>query len=217
MISFDLPLLTSFAAAGMLLATFVLVSRMRLTSFLFAFRAQSLFLALYATLIAFNSGELHLLIIAVLVVALKVVMLPYLLSAVAQRSGAALRLESFLRPATLSFAGAVAIVFGFIIAEALAPAGQAPFFIGVSLSLLLAGFLLLIARKDLFAGTIGFLVMENGIFTFGLALVGGMPLLVEIGIFFDVMISFILMVTILYRVQHEHASLATEDLTELTD
>lgn len=201
---------------GMLLSSLLLVGRMRLQSFLAMFRLQSLFLSIYAFSLAYLGNEPSLMLMAILVFAVKVVLVPHLLLRAARRSGASLRLSAFLRPAALLFMGALITLFSFTVAGKLLPLSGFASFVGASaLSLLLLGLFLLISRKDLFGGSIGFLVMENGIFIFGLALVGGMPFFVEIGILFDVMVSFVLMLALTFRVQREHASVETEKLSEL--
>ena len=70
---------------------------------------------------------------------------------------------------------------------------------------------------SMYGQIIGFLLMENGIFTFGLTLTGGMPLLVEIGVFFDVTIGSVLMAALSYRVQETQSTVMTDALRELVD
>jgi hydrogenase-4 component E len=83
--------------------------------------------------------------------------------------------------------------------------------------MMLLGLLALVTRKGMYGQIIGFLLMENGIFTFGLTLTGGMPLLVELGVFFDVTIGSVLMAALSYRVQKEHDTVVTDRLSELVD
>lgn len=212
----EIPLLLALAASGMLLSAFVLSSRMRLKSFVWLFRFQSFCLGFYAVLLGVIHGEQGLFVMAALIVALKAGVLPYALLQTADRSSAANRLEAFFRPTTLSLIAASTIAFSFVIASRIFPGAGIELFIGgTAVSLLLVGLSLLVLRSDLFGQSIGFMVMENGIFTLGLSLVGGMPLFIEIGVFFDVLVLFIIMMALAYRVQIEHVSVKTEHLKEL--
>jgi hydrogenase-4 component E len=76
---------------------------------------------------------------------------------------------------------------------------------------------MLMTRKGLYGQIVGFLILENGIFTLGLALTGGMPLLVDVGVFFDVTIGAILMALLTYRVHGETRRADTENLETLID
>jgi hydrogenase-4 component E len=200
----------------MLVSTFLLVSRMRLPSLLALFRLQSIFLAIYAFALAYVVHEQDLVIMALLILILKAVLLPYALMETVRRSRATLRLEAYFKPTSLTFIAAATIIFSFLVTMRVFPGiGSGMFIVGTAVSLLLVGLSLLIVRGDLFGQSIGFMVMENGIFVFGLALVGSMPLFVEIGIFFDVLVSFIIMVALTYRVQHLNVSVKTKHLKEL--
>jgi hydrogenase-4 component E len=212
----DPTLYLTLATAGMLLSAFLITSRMRLNSFVGLFRIQSLCLGAYACILAYVLGEYDLIVMACLILSLKAWVLPYVLLRTVEESHAAARLEAYFRPTILSLIGAVTIAFAFIVVSHILPTiGDGIFIVGTAVSLLLVGFSLLVFRGDLYGQSIGFLVMENGIFTLGLTLVGGMPLFVEVGIFFDVLVSFIIMVALAYRVQSEHVSVETDRLREL--
>lgn len=188
---------------------------MRLFSLITWFRMQSLFLALFTVALALVLDDSALYISAFLVLVVKVIAVPYFLSHAATRPRVSQRLESYARPAVLSFLSAALIAGAFWAARVYAFPKAEYIIVATSFSLVLIGFLLLITRKDLFGQGTGFLTLENGIFTFGLALVHGMPLLLEIGILFDVLIGFVLMMALVYRAQHEHDSVSTDRMRDL--
>ncbi|MBU6323146.1 MAG: hypothetical protein KGI41_02660 [Patescibacteria group bacterium] len=208
--------LSASLLGAMLVASLLMESRMRLTSLVTLFRVQSAFLGFYALLLAYAEGAIHLAVIALLILALKAFVIPEFLLRVARASGASERLEAYVRPTTLSFAGLLVVGLAFAATNLLLPDGHY-FAAAVSLSLVMLGFLLLVSRKDMFGQGIGFLGMENGIFIFGLALTGGMPLLVELSALFDLLILFILVAALVRRAQHEHSSVGTDLLRTLTD
>lgn len=205
-------------AGGMLLISFFLLNRMRLITLLRLFSWQSLCLALYATCGAVLMDERGLLLSAFLTLVIKAIGIPWLLLRVAKISNANQRLSAYLRPTPSLFAGATLIGVAFIVATRLSEmTGSGLFLTSISIAMLLMGLFMLTIRKGMYGQIIGFLMMENGIFTFALALTGGMPMLVEIGVFFDVMVGSVLMAALSYRVQREHETVATDQLSELVD
>ena len=64
---------------------------------------------------------------------------------------------------------------------------------------------------------IGFLLLENGIFFFGLSVAHGMPLFLELGALVDLLALFVLALALIRRVQKMHASITTDYLQSLND
>ncbi len=213
----SIVLIMPVLALGMLLLSFLMTSRMRLGSLVAAFRFQSILLALLALSAAFVAGETQLIVVAFLILLIKGWFIPSFLLRRARASVTSERLESYLRPTTLSFIGGALIVLAFFTTRGLLPVGADYLVLATSFSTVLIGLLLLVTRKDMFGQGIGFFVMENGIFTFGLALTHGMPFLFELGSLFDLMAFFILITVFTHRAQGENASVATDNLRTLVD
>lgn len=86
-----------------------------------------------------------------------------------------------------------------------------------SFSMVWTGFLMLTTRKKAIMQVLGYLVLENGIFLFGLLLLEAMPMLVEIGALLDLFTGVFVMGIIIHHISREFASISTEHLTELKD
>jgi hydrogenase-4 component E len=86
-----------------------------------------------------------------------------------------------------------------------------------SLATVWAGFLMLTTRKKAIMQVLGYLVLENGIFLFGLLLLDAMPLLVEAGVLLDLFTGVFVMGIIIHHINREFASLSTERLSELKE
>jgi hydrogenase-4 component E len=86
-----------------------------------------------------------------------------------------------------------------------------------ALSTVLTGFLILTARRKAIMQVLGYLLLENGIFTFGLLLLDVMPLLVEAGMLLDLFTGVFVMGIILHHINREFDSVSTEHLAELKD
>ncbi|TSC85522.1 MAG: hydrogenase-4 component E [Parcubacteria group bacterium Gr01-1014_8] len=213
-LTFDLPTLF---ACGMLLLSLIMVSRMRLSSLVGIFRYQSALLAIYAVILAISHDEPELLAVALFIALVKVVLIPAFLIRVAKQNGVSERLDSYLRPTTSTSVGLVAILLAFAGAEATFATSAGLIIVACVFALILTGLILLITRKDMFGQGIGFLVMENGIYAFGLALAGGMPIFVELAVLFNLLALTVLMVLLFRVAQKVHSSVSTEHFKRLID
>jgi hydrogenase-4 component E len=86
-----------------------------------------------------------------------------------------------------------------------------------SLATVWTGFLMLTTRKKAIMQVLGYLLLENGIFMFGLLLLEAMPALVEVGVLLDLFTGVFVMGIIIHHISREFASTSTEHLTELKD
>ncbi len=86
-----------------------------------------------------------------------------------------------------------------------------------SLSTVWTGFLMLTTRKRPIMQVLGYLLLENGIFLFGLLLLEAMPLLVELGILLDLFTAVFVMGIIINHISREFASTSDEKLSELKE
>src|SRR5438105_7558967 len=79
------------------------------------------------------------------------------------------------------------------------------------------GFLMLTTRRKAIMQVLGYLLLENGIFLFGLLLLEAMPFLVEVGVLLDLFTGVFVMGIIIHHISREFASISTEHLTELKE
>jgi hydrogenase-4 component E len=82
---------------------------------------------------------------------------------------------------------------------------------------MLTGFILLIGRTKAISQVCGYLILENGIYLFGLLLIHSTPLLVESGILLDVTVGVFVIGIIVDRIQRAFDSLDTRKLTTLRE
>jgi hydrogenase-4 component E len=86
-----------------------------------------------------------------------------------------------------------------------------------SLSTAWTGFLLLTTRKKAIMQVLGYLILENGIFLFGLLLLEAMPFLVEVGVLLDLFTGVFVMGIIIHHISREFSSMSTEHLSKLKE
>jgi hydrogenase-4 component E len=80
-----------------------------------------------------------------------------------------------------------------------------------------SGFLLLMGRGKAISQVCGYLILENGIYLFGLLLIRSTPLLVEAGILLDLTVAVFVIGIIMDRIQREFDTLDTDKLTVLRE
>jgi hydrogenase-4 component E len=109
----------------------------------------------------------------------------------------------------------LAIVFAYTLPLAEQHARQ--LIVPASLATVWCGFLMLTTRKKAIMQVLGYLLLENGIFLFGLLLLEALPFLVEVGVLLDLFTGVFVMGIIIHHINREFASISTEHLTELKD
>ena len=99
----------------------------------------------------------------------------------------------------------------------LLPADAATLLAPASFATAFAGFLLLTTRAEAMSQVLGYLLLENGIYLFGLLLLGALPALVELGILLDLFVAMAVVSIIVHHIQKAFVSLDTRRLSSLKD
>ena len=89
--------------------------------------------------------------------------------------------------------------------------------IPASLATVLSGFLILTTRREALAQVLGYIVLENGIFIFGLLLIETVPVLVELGVILDLFVGIFVMGIIINHVSRAFPEASTEHLASLKE
>jgi hydrogenase-4 component E len=206
-------------AALVLFTSFIMLSQARVMPLIFAFAWQGLLLAVVTALVAFVSGHTHLYVSAALTVALKVLAIPYLLYRLAIQLNLHIEAEPIRHPSLLLLGGAGLVIFSYYVAlpivhlSGLATRNT----IAVSIATVLIGMLLMIARKKAVAQVIGFMSIENGLFFSAVVSTYGMPLIVELGVAFDVLVAAILFGVFFFHMRESFDTLDVDQLTRLSE
>ena len=211
--------IVDFGAALLLLTCFAIVAQRRLSACVDLFALQSAFLAATAALVAFLTGIHHIYIAAGLTVIIKVLVIPRILKKVVERLNVTRELVMNVNvPASLLICGGLVILAIFITQPVIQLGFQlSQGSLAIALAIVLIGFFTMIARKKAVSQVIGFLVMENGLFLGATASAYGMPLIVELGLFFDVLVGVLIVGIYAHRLQDAFDSVDTSKLTILKE
>jgi hydrogenase-4 component E len=120
-------------------------------------------------------------------------------------------------PSTLLGALGTAASIGLAAKLPLAEGHAQTLIVPAALSTVFTGFLLLTTRIKAITQAIGYLVLENGIFIFGLLLIEAVPLLVELGVLLDLFVGVFVISIIIHHINREFASLDTRRLSALKE
>ena len=114
-------------------------------------------------------------------------------------------------------AGVLALVLSVWVANKLPHAARSVLMAPVALSTILTGLFVIVSRRLTTSQVLGYLVMENGIYILGLAMVQTVPLLVELGVLMDAFVAVFVMSMATYSLSHvlDHAD--TDQLDTLKD
>jgi hydrogenase-4 component E len=82
---------------------------------------------------------------------------------------------------------------------------------------ILLSFLMMIARRKAVSQVVGFLAMENGLFFAATSTTYGMPMVVELGILFDVLVATLIFGVFFFHIRETFESLDIHHLEKLKD
>lgn len=85
----------------------------------------------------------------------------------------------------------------------------------IALFCLYIGILLIVTHRLIFSHMIGFLVIENAVFLFSIAIGGEMPMLINIGILLDIFVSVLIITVLINRIGSKFTDLGAENLSDL--
>jgi hydrogenase-4 component E len=200
-----------------LLINFISLGTSRLIFSIRAVAAQGVILGILPGLI--HPFSWHLVAITVVIIAVKGFVIPQLLGRAVRSAEIKREVEPFLGYVPTLLLGAVftALSFGFAGSLPMLPEHQEYMFVPASVATLMTGFLLLTTRRKAISQVIGYLVLDNGIFIFGLLLAEAMPVMVEAGALLDLLVGTFVMGIVINQINREFSSLDTSLLTSLKE
>ena len=150
-------------------------------------------------------------------IVLKGIVFPLLLLKLRARADTSREVEPFVSFVMSVLFGILALGLSVWLAAEMKPAlRQAPFaMLDSSIFLISVGLFLIISRRNALMQVIGYLVLENGIFVFGVITVVGTPLLVELGVLLDAFVGVFVMGIAIYHINREFGSVEVDRLSAL--
>jgi hydrogenase-4 component E len=218
----QLPLLQQFVlllAALALFLSFVLLAQARLVAAIHAFAWQGVLVSAVTLVVAIAAESHHLYFSAVLTLLLKGLLIPWMLHRLVRRLELVRHTETLRWPALVIMAAVVLVIFSYWLVEPMVAQGLAftRNIIAVSLAVVLIGLLMMVFRQQAVAQVLGFMSMENGLFLAAVSATAGMPLVVELGVAFDVLVAMVLFGVFFFQIRESIDSLDVDRLNRLTE
>jgi hydrogenase-4 component E len=191
----------------------------RLPSLIRAMSLQGMVLGIMPLVIEHETFDWRVLAVALATMAGKGIVIPALLRRAMRAANIEREMQPFLGyvPSLLLGAGGTIAAVAFARALPLLPEHAGTLLVPGAVASMLTGFILLIGRVKAISQVCGYLILENGIYLFGLLLIHSTPLLVESGILLDVTVGVFVIGIIVDRIQRAFDSLDTRKLTTLRE
>jgi hydrogenase-4 component E len=197
----------------------ILLWRRRIPAYINAFAAQSVVLAVVAAVIAHFGREPELYWVAALLLGVKGVAIPVMLRRVERRFGMDHELEPYINTATSLVVAGLLVFLAYVLMRPLVALSTLPTRSGMPLAmgLVLVSLFVLISRKKALTQVVGFLMLENAIALLAMLGTYGIPLIVELGVFLDALLGFIVMQIFVYRIHETFETMNVEQLSRLRE
>ena len=201
-----------------LLLNFVMLGASRLRTMIQAVAVQGILLGLMIVL-AHGTLNIWVLMMAGGTVALKGVVIPRMLFHAVREVVIRREVEPIVGFVASLFLGAVGTAMALLFAKTLPIAHEhmSSLVVPAALSTVLVGFLILTTRSKAITQVAGYLILENGVFIFGLLLMEAIPFLVELGVLLDLFVAIFVMGIIIHKISREFSTVSTQMLSELKE
>jgi len=210
--------IVTLMAALVLVLQIAMVAQRWIVLHIRIFAAQSFCLAMIAATIAWFNHAPHIYIAAALTLVVKVILVPILFERLMVKMEIHEEIEPFVNvPISVLIAGGLTLV-GYVVAESFYKpdeTGLGHNALAVAISLFLIGFFTMINRRKALTQVLALLSLENGLFLAAISLTYGMPLIVELGILFDVLVAAMVMGILVYRIRETFESMDVSLLRRL--
>lgn len=211
--------LLDLAGGAFLLAAVMVLWFRELRAIVRVFALQGIALAGIGLLLGLREHHWPLVGVAVGLGALRAGLLPYLMRRSLERTGQQRETEPLVNVATSLLLAAVLTLLAYasaqpLVALAPGPAGEA---IPIGFAVVLIGFLTLVTRRRAVAQMVGFLLLDNGITAVALLATSGVPLILELGVSFDLLLAVLVLQLLTWRMQAAFGGTDLDTLRELHD
>ncbi|HET7039832.1 MAG TPA: hypothetical protein VFH97_08080 [Gemmatimonadales bacterium] len=199
------------------LTNLVVLGTTRLSTCIRALAGQGVLLGLLP-LALYPGASLHTWGLAAGTILVKAVALPWLLNWAIREASVRRQVEPRLGYVAGLLLGVVAIAVAFAISATL-PLGEEArdLLVPVALATVIIGLMVLTTRTKAVVQVVGYVMLENGVYLFGLIHVERVPFLVEVGVLLDVFVGVFIMGIVVFHISREFDTLDTARLTELSE
>ena len=212
--------ISTLGSSIVLIFGILLLWRRSLHSYISSFRWQSAVLAGILAMIGYFGHDPELYFVAGFMFILKALILPHYLDRMRIHLKVTREIEPYINNATSLILAGLLVLLAYAITRYVSPlmlVSTLPTRSGIPLAmgLIFVGLFVVLSRKKALTQIIGFLVLENGIVLLAALGTYGIPLIVELGVFLDVLMGFLVMQVLVYHIQDTFESIDVDQLNQL--
>lgn len=208
------------AAGAFLLAAVAMLWRRQLAAMITLFALQGVALAAMVAIIGVHERSIELVAVAVGLAALRAGALPFLARRALGGAPAEQRETSpAVNIAASLLAAAMLVLLAYAVSQplvALAPSPERSV-LPVAVAVVLIGLFALVTRRRALSQVVGILLLDNGITATAFLATAGVPLIVELGVSFDVLLIVLVLQMLTVQVRTTFGSTDLDELRELRD
>ncbi len=207
-------------AAFVLVLQIAMVGQRSLVMNIRLFGTQSLLLGGIAAAIAWFNGAPHIYFAAALTVIVKAILVPIVLERLVDRIAIRHEIEPLINvPVSIVISGGLTLLAYMVGASFHRPetgaGGLGHNTLSVAIAVFLIGFFTMLNRRKALTQVLGLLTVENGVFLAAISLTYGMPLIVELGVFFDVLVAVMVLGILVFQIRETFESMDVSKLRRL--
>jgi hydrogenase-4 component E len=212
-------LLIDLVLVFVVLINLTLLGSSRLVACVRLSAAQGMALGVLPLLVGAHGISGRAVTLAMVILILKGVVFPRLLLRAIRSADIRREVEPTVGYAASVMLGVVALAASFWMASrfALPRPVPSPLVLPLALATILIGLFLIIGRRTAIMQVVGYLVLENGVFIFGVALAQEEPILVEMGVLLDLFVAVFVMGITIFHISREFDHIDVDQLTSLKD
>jgi len=178
----------------------------RLYRLLLWYSFNSLTLGILALLIGTKLDDDAMILTGIITIVVKTITIPYFLKSFSQKFHFVRQIQPEIKVQYAIMLIPAILVFTFYLAEPITNMiTNNSNYVAISISSLFLSLLLMMEHKNVAPKIVGFLSMENSLFLLGITATDGMPMLVELGIFFDLLMAIVVINLLFSREEMKNA------------
>lgn len=203
----------------LVLTGFMLLSLSRLAACIRTVAYQGALLGILA--LAMQDGQVSLIgvFLPLATAVVKGLLLPWLLFRAVREAETIREIEPLMSYNLSLIAGAASLAVALWLGQRLRLPSAPPssLLMPAALFMILVGMIVIVSRRKAVTQVLGYLALENGVYTFGTTVALRMPMLVELGILLDVFVCVFVMGIAIFHISREFDHIDTDSLAALTD
>ena len=205
-----------FISVGILLTAVAMNAVKRLESCVKIYTLNSWLLSSLIAIVALMVGEPHLYAASAATLLGKGILIPMFLKRVVRQMRVTHDVEPYINNAlSLAVSGILVAVVYASLRQGIFVSGFSKNVLQISIAVILIGLFVMITRRKAITQVIGLLFMENGLFLAGFSLTYGMPIIIELGVLFDMLMGVIILGIFAVQIKRAFASSNLDNLTIL--